>query len=263
MNTSNIPPFEESVRNLITKGYGIFQAPVKISDYIQPIFNDFKQLIAESAEFKKQWEFHVPVNGKLSKKPDRGLVHPKGDGYDIKWTFMYDDTLKELLYNRFSPGEITEYLNFLDNLSQTTMWLKHMSHKILREVDTQLPGYDLYKQVSSPGALNMHVVRLLEYLYQAGAPAVNPMASLHTDQSCFTMQWFESHRGLVLIDYKGNKIEYNYEPGKVIAFWGKKAPQATNDFLKPVEHYVDSRAEADRNSGIYFVHTEHDSVEMR
>jgi isopenicillin N synthase-like dioxygenase len=89
------------------------------------------------------------------------------------------------------------------------------------------------------------------------------MASLHTDQSLLTTQWFESHPGLVVTDYHGNKIEYNYKPGKVIVFWGKKALVATKNTLRPLDHYVDSRAQENRNSGIYFVHTQHESVEVR
>jgi isopenicillin N synthase-like dioxygenase len=67
----------------------------------------------------------------------------------------------------------------------------------------------------------------------------------------------------VVTDYDGNKIEYDYTPGKAIVFFGKKAPVATNNRLQAVEHYVDSRAQENRNSGIYFVHTQHESVEVR
>lgn len=263
MNTFDlqIPPFEESVHDLITNGYGIFAAPAKVTDYIAPIFRDLKKLIAEDDDFKKKWEIHVAINGQLPKKPDRGLVHPKGDGFDKKWTFMYCDELKTWLYQRFALDEIKDYFEFLGNLSQTMLFLEHQSYQILREVDRQLPGFDLYKQAYD--ARSMHVIRLLEYLYQAGAPQANPMASLHTDQSLLTTQWYESHPGLVVTDYDGNKIEYDYTPGKAIVFFGKKAPVATNNRLQAVEHYVDSRAQENRNSGIYFVHTQHESVEVR
>lgn len=77
---------DESLRianHLVTYGYAVFTLP-ELTAYIELIFSDFKQLLTEPEEVKEQWKFFVP---ELTRKPDRGLIPPKGEGFDLKWFF--------------------------------------------------------------------------------------------------------------------------------------------------------------------------------
>jgi hypothetical protein len=198
------------------------------------------------------------------KKPDHGLIPPKGEGYDQKWIFHSRADLRDMLTNgRLNYMEYGPYDGLIANLEFVQEKLLGYAGLIFEEIDKQIPGHHLLNQITDSATKNMHVMRLVEYIYQADAPVTNCMASAHTDQACFTAQWFESHSGLVLRDYNGNLVEYQYAPGKVIFFFGKKIEPATNGLLKPVEHWVDSRAKENRNAAIFFIHTPHKSVEIR
>lgn len=244
-------------RDLITNGYAVFQMPA-LRLHINDVFQMFKQLFGEDDAFKEKWKFFFP---ELSKKPDHGLIPPKGDGFDAKWFLHFRKGLPSMLLDRLNQSEYERYESMLEQIAAVKDLLHAKTTFILKEVDATLKT-TLAQQVATTNE-ELHVIRLLNYLYQAGTAASENthMAQGHIDQSAITLQWYQSHPGLVLVDYHGNKVPYNYEPGKVICFWGDKVERATDEKLKAVKHWVDARAQEDRQAGIYFVHTAHPSVE--
>ncbi len=167
-----------------------------------------------------------------------------------------------MLRNRVADEEFARHVSFFTHIEVVQALLHAKTVGILQAIDETIEHAPSVFLQFTQTPEDRHVIRLLEYIYTEGAPETAPMANLHTDQSLFTLQWFQSHPGLVLRDYKGNNISYDYVPGSVICFFGKKILPATNGLLKPVEHWVDSRAHENRYSGIYFTHTPHPSIEM-
>lgn len=253
MNQAQI---QKIATHLIMHGYVIFDMPA-LRLHIQDVLNSFKQLLAESPEYKEQWKFFLP---ELTKKPDHGLIPPKGEGFDLKWFFHFRKGFQSMLLSRLTYDEYKRYETFFEQLEVIQALLHLQALPILRAIDEQLT-IKLTEQVLETNE-ETHVVRLLEYIYQSNKPDTDPMASLHTDQSFLTMQWYQSHPGLILRDYHDNLVEYQYEPGKVLCFFGKKSEPASEGKLIPVEHWVDSRAHENRYAGIYFIHTPHPSIEM-
>lgn len=250
---------ETLTESLVNNGYAIFDLPF-ILHRPASIMNGFKQLLAEDEQVKEKWKFFLP---EVTKKPDHGLIPPKGAQYDQKWFLMYRQSLPEMLKERFSNEYLIKYLVFFLELQMVQEYLLNCAYEIAQAIDQKMPGYAVFDQLKNPSLNETHVTRLVEYIYKPDTPISEPMASLHTDQSFLTMQWFQSHPGLILRDYHGNEIKYEYSQGRVIIFFGKKAIPVFSSLLKPVEHWVDSRALENRYSGILFIHTAHPSIEMR
>ena len=260
--------YKHVAKHLLHHGYATFMLP-QIIPYIGPIFEEYKRFLATPPEFRKKWTIHLPV----SKKADHGYSPPKGEGFDPKHIFQYRTDLKRMLLE-LQPGELDvreqlltlkefeEYEDWLHNLGEVSRIMRKVMLEIAKELDRQLPGYDLFGQLKRPELIPRNLIRLIEYEYDPARKG-EPLASLHTDQSAVTGQWYESEDGLVIIDCNGNEIRYDYVLGLVTVFFGKKISSATNGLLLPTKHYVDSIAKTNRNSGIYFMHTDHPSVELK
>lgn len=254
--------------HFLNERYVSFTEP-SIIPLIEPVFKGFKKLVAMPEEYKRPWQIHHP---ELSKKPDHGLIFPKGGDFDEKWMFMYRiDMIEDLLRNKVSIGALSDYVLWFDTLSSVYSRLLLIIKEFISEVDTQMPGYNLYEQVNAPEVSRMHVMRLLEYLYKQSAERGKPLADGHFDQGFLTAQAYESSPGLILVPNKieGDKetdwkeISYNYEPGKIILFPGRKFGQATNGQIPGMWHYVKTGPPVDRNALILFSHTPQPSIEMR
>ena len=260
--------YKHVVAHLLEHGYATFMLP-SVASYIDPIFEGYKKFLSTDAGFRKKWTIWVPP----TKKADHGYVPPKGEGYDPKHVFQWRTQLKHMLFEvqagekdvrerLLTREEFAPYEDWFEYLGEIFKIMKRTMLEIAKEIDRQRPGFDLFGQLKKPELIQNHVIRLLEYLYDLSRKG-EPLASLHTDQGLLTFQWFESHSGLIVIDKNGTRVRYDYEPGKIIVFFGKKIEPATNGSLLPTEHYVDSDAETNRNSGIFFMHSDHPSIEMR
>lgn len=251
-------------RSLIVNGYAIFDIDL-IDHRPKSIVEGFKKLLEQNQEIRKKWEFFLP---EFSKKPDHGLVPPKGDDHDEKWVLMVRASLRNMLMERFTKEEREKYELFLDVfLCETEMvhylLIDHLM-SIAASLDELMPGYAIKEKLENQYTIDhLHCTRIVKYIYNPNAAPSDPMASLHTDQSLLTMQWYQSHPGLVLRDFNNNEIHYKYKPGRVIVFWGKKAIPVLGGKINPVEHWVDSRAGEDRYAAILFAHTTDPSIEMR
>ena len=260
--------YKHIVAHLLHHGYATFMLP-QLSSYIDPIFQDYKKFLSTDIEFRKKWSIHMPS----TKLADHGYVPPKGEGYDPKHTFQWRTQLKHMLFD-LQPGELearesllsreefARYEDWFAYLGDIFKTMKRVMLEMCQEIDRQVPGINLYNQLRKPELIQNHVIRLLEYVYDPSRKG-EALASKHTDQGAMTFQWYESDPGLVVIDKEGTDVPYDYEPGKVVAFFGKKIVPATNGLLLPTEHYVNSNAQTNRNSGIFFMHTDHPSIELR
>ncbi len=251
------------VKHLLKYGFVIFNCPL-VATHADDIFTDFETLLSQDEEFKERWKFFFP---ELTKKPDHGLIPPKGIGHDQKWFLMVRKTLKSMLLDenntkRLREEEFSPYVDFFKQLDLVHSHLLLQARSIGKEIDTQFPGFGVEEQLYDQKVEGNHVIRLVQYMYQQDAPTSNPMASLHTDQCFLTMQWYQSDPGLIIKDYTNRTHAYDYQPGRVICFFGKKVLPVFNNAFKPVEHWVDSRAKRNRNSGIFFIHTAHPNIEM-
>jgi hypothetical protein len=219
-------------QNLINNGYAFFRMPV-LTMHTEDIFASFKRLLNESPEFKELWKFYFPEQ---TKKPDHGLIPPKGDGFDNKWFFHFRHGFQSMLLDRLSVDEYQRYESMFEQIEVVQSLLHENVKCILEAVDAKLHT-TLAQQVSVTDK-SRHVVRLLQYIHSPEPSEKKYMANTHTDQSLITAQWFQSHQGLVLEGYHKKHITYTYEPGMVLCFFGKKIEPASQGLLQPVVHRV-------------------------
>ncbi len=275
---------EKSIRiladQMLNERYASLLCP-EIVPLIDPIFTGYKQLLALPTEQKHLWQKH---HISLSKKADHGLVFPKGGTFDQKWTFMFRRNLAyDLLmeqseteaiqaHRSLQPDELEPWLKWFSCMDMIQYHLYNTIAEVAHEMDTQMPGYSFYDEMTRPELVDRHVLRLLQYLYHPSVSLNKGLADGHLDQGYITAQGYESIPGLVLVpNYqkypdnpeKWDRIDYEYIPGKVMIMTGKKFADVTGGKIPPMWHYVDAREPVDRTALILFSHTAHESVEMR
>lgn len=251
---------EDIVEHLIACGWAIFN--MDISLHVDPILAGFKDLISEKEAYKEKWKFHYP---NLSLLADHGLLPPKGHGFDRKWTLMWRRNLEaELLKHRFLHEEIEPYAPMLENLRAV---FKKSYSKLLQfaaEFDKQTDKrYWLYQHINKQSLMDVHSLRLPEYLYDPLAPARRYSAKPHVDLGAITIQMLETDHGLILQGYDGQIVEYKHDPsaGTAIVFLGDKMEQLSDGRYPGVLHAVLAKAKRNRNSLMLFSHTEHPTRE--
>jgi hypothetical protein len=253
---------EDIVQNLLMYGWAIFNMR-DILPHIDPVLTGFKELISREEEYTEKWKFHYQ---NLSLKADHGLLPPKGEGFDQKHLLMWRRNLKsELLASRFSYEEIAPYVPMLDNLGGIFKKSYSTILQIATEFDRQTDSlYRLYQHINKKSLMDVHSLRLPEYLYDPMAPVRRYSAGTHVDLGILTMQMIETEHGLIIQGYDGKLVEYKYcaEEGTVIVFPGDKMTQLTDGRYLATPHAVLAKALRNRNSLMLFAHTEHPTREM-
>jgi hypothetical protein len=241
-----------------------------IENLVTPLFNGFNSVLRLSRDELFKWQIHYKG---LSKYPDHGIIFPKSETHDQKWMFMYRT---HILSDYYRHGRLTQY-----NLVAYDVWfnLLHQAHRMLfsvvaelaEELDSQLPGYNLFTQVNDPLVEDVHPLRLVQYLHDESVARGKPLANGHYDLGFITAQAYASHQGLDFIpNYREGlpvsewkRISYPQKRGKVALFPGKKFAKATNDVIPAMYHEVTGVCGENREALIFFSHTAVPSEESR
>ncbi len=250
---------ENIVEHFIAHGWAICSIK-EITEHIQPVLTGFKSLITREEAYREKWKFHIT---ELSKKPDHGLLPPKGSGYDQKHMLMYRRNLRGMLNERFAFEEIQPYDEMLYHLGIIFNIAFKNLLKFAAEFDRQLPGYSLHTELNKRSLMDTHVLRVPEYIFDATAPDRIFSAQPHLDLSAVTMQLFQTDGGLIVQDYLEEVVEYSYDPTEATVFLmaGDKLEQLTLGRMRALPHGVLAKAKRNRNSGMFFAHTGHPTRE--
>lgn len=189
-------------------------------------------------------------------KTDRGITRREPlNGQDGKWLTQYRPSLRRELCTKLGtntlPPEIEEWLQKAKYIYTT---LLNFSKEIIKDVDQQIPEYNIYKQYTDVEAEDLHMLRSVQY-----DPSVKrrPVADKHCDYSLITLAGYQSYPGLWLRTKEKKRIDYLPKENEIMVFWGRKAPTISQGLLRKVEHGAHvPKTQVQRDAGIFFGHAD-------
>ncbi|MDP3962460.1 MAG: hypothetical protein Q8Q03_01160 [bacterium] len=237
-----------SSEQLVVKGYGFigFTPP---GNLVTRVMNGWRKYLQVPRAERLQWRVGDPRDW------DDGYVAREGGEYDQKDFFHYRPHLYALLDH--AGVDYGEHLEWLCDLDRLWEYCRMSFQKIVFQLNTILPDYDLYRRFQSPVARSRHVIRLLSYNNDLQPGKL--LGKAHVDRNFGTFQIFETHPALSL-EIGSERISYRPKPGQVLVFTGGKAELLTEGKLKGVKHvitvpddFIAKKGEA-RQSIVFFAH---------
>ncbi len=233
MQTKNLnkqkEDFEKSIKDLIEKGYAEFNINLTKEDFIR-CMEPMKQITAKNHGL-------TYCTDPEAEEHDRGLFYrSKNQGKDDKWCFHHYENIENEFHKKFGEGVWNnDLLILLNNSKKVHREFQKKSSEIVKAIDSLMPEFGLYDLYINPMSQAFQVARFVAY---DEAKERFTVAGRHFDQSFITLQGYQSHSGLYLIDQQGKKIKLEYHEGKVWVFFGRKAPLLTGGKLTASEHGV-------------------------
>jgi len=245
--------FDESVERLVNEGFSTFDFKrLSVVDYEQLMILS-KKITVQNPGFKYCTDYgFVP-----DKKTDRGVFRRERDevtGQDAKWLYQYRPSLRRELLNKLNESQYlpAEVEDWIQKAKQVYTTLYEFSKEIIKGVDHLMPEFKLYEKYVDVESSDMHMLRSVQYDESTNTALV---ADRHCDYSFLTLAPYQSYPGLWLENKLGAMVEYKPKEGELMAFWGRKAPTASVDKLRKVEHMVDvSEIGIQRDATVFFGH---------
>lgn len=222
--------FEKSVNELILYGYAEFSINLRKEDFIRCL-NPMKAITSKNPGLKY-------CTDPEAEEHDRGIFYRTSKkGKDDKWCYHPYENIENEFQKKFGEGIWdNDLLILLNNSKKIHKEFQTKSGEIVKAIDSLMPEFGLYDLYIEPRSQAIQVARFVAY---DEAKERFTVAGRHTDQSFITLQGYQSHSGLYLVDQSGNIINLEYHEGKVWVFFGRKAPLLTNGKLNASEHGVD------------------------
>lgn len=234
MQTQNLnkqtKDFKRKVIELILYGYAEFDIDLSKDDFVR-CMEPMKAITSRNPGL-------TYCTDPEAEEHDRALFKRSSKhGKDNKHCWHYYREVEQELTKKIGEGEWpNELVCLVNNSKKLYNALQAKSMEIIKQIDEIMPEFELYDLYMDPKSQALQVMRGVQYRKPEKSFTV---AGSHFDQSCITLQGYQSHSGLYLIDKQGNRINLEYHEGKVWAFFGKKAPILTAGKLPASEHGVD------------------------
>jgi hypothetical protein len=144
--------------------------------------------------------------------------------YDSKWYFHCYDTTRAVLERQGAP--VQQYRLFFDACAQFNAMARRIALGLAGELDIQ-NEHERDPAKKYRGSLRARIIgspvvtRLARYKSKAKGAEV---AKVHRDRCALTAHWVSSHRGLVVFDKAGQRIEVaDSDPARLLVFLSERA----------------------------------------